>query len=158
MAEAHFVLASAFKQISQPQAALNEVLSLLQYQEARKEDAETWSYWKRRTGNQLGNEFYEQGDFDSALKIYQAMARLSDDPNWLWPSLYQMGLCFERLRLTVKAVDAYDLIINGADTVQKNGVKLPETLADIVEQVKWRRDHLNWQSDTQDQLQQIMAK
>jgi tetratricopeptide (TPR) repeat protein len=158
VAEAHFILASAFKQINQPRAALNEVLSLLQYQEQRKQDEQTWSYWKRRTGNQLGNDFYEQGDFESALRIYQAMARLSDDPNWLWPSLYQMGLCFERLRLTAKAVDAYDLILHSAEAVQKNGVVLPETLVDLVEQVKWRRDHLNWEEGTQQQMQQLMSK
>ena len=158
VAESHFVLASAYKQINQPQAALNEVLSLLMYQELHKEDAATWSYWKKRTGNQMGNEFYEQGEFESALQIYQAMARLSDDPGWLWPSLYQMGLCFERLRLTTKAVDAYNLILTGADTMQKNGVVLSPPLKDLLDQVKWRKDHLNWQEDTQDQIEKIITK
>jgi tetratricopeptide (TPR) repeat protein len=158
VAESHFVLASAYKQINQPQAALNEVLSLLMYQEQHKEDASTWSYWKKRTGNQMGNEFYEQGDFESALQIYQAMARLSSDPAWLWPSLYQMGLCFERLRLTTKAVDAYNLIQTGADAMQKNGVVMPQQLKDLLDQVKWRKDHLNWQEDTQDQIQKFLSK
>ena len=156
--EAHFILASAFKSINQPRSALGEVLNLLQYQEARKEDEATWNYWKRRTGNQLGNEFYEQGDYESALYIYQAMAKMGDDPNWLWPSLYQMGLCFERLRLTTKAIDSYNLIIDGADAVTKNGGKLPQALSDLLEQVKWRKEHLNWDDETQRQIQQIMGK
>ena len=158
VAEAHFVLANAYKLIEQPRAALNEVLSLLQYQEKRKDDSATWTYWKKRTGNQIGNEFYEQGDFESALYIYQAMARLNDDPNWLWPSLYQMGLCFERLRLSTKAMDAYNLILKGAETMQQSGQTLPPSLADIVGQVKWRMDHLNWQEDTQQQIQKVMGK
>jgi tetratricopeptide (TPR) repeat protein len=158
VAEAHFILASAFKAINQPRSALSEVLSLLQYQEARKEDEATWNYWKRRTGNQLGNEFYEQGDYESALYIYQAMAKMSDDPGWLWPSLYQMGLCFERLRMTTKAIDAYNLILDGAGTLQKNGGTLSQPLTDLVQQVQWRKDHLSWDEDTQKQIQQIMGK
>jgi tetratricopeptide (TPR) repeat protein len=157
VAEAHFVLACAFRQINQPRSALNEVLSLLQYQSRHSDDAATWSYWKKRAGNQLGNEFYEQGDFESALHIYQAMATISDDPNWLWPSLYQMGLCFERLRYTSKAMDAYGLILKGAEAAGKNG-GVPSSLKDIVEQAKWRSDHLGWQDGTQREIQGIIGK
>jgi TolA-binding protein len=158
VAESHFILANAFKTINQSRSALGEVLNLLQYQEARKEDEATWDYWKRRTGNQLGNEFYEQGDYESALHIYQAMAKMSDDPNWLWPSLYQMGLCFERLRFTSKAIDSYNLIVDGADAAEKNGGSLSPALSDLVQQVKWRRDQLNWDDSTQKQIQQILGK
>jgi tetratricopeptide (TPR) repeat protein len=158
VAEAHFILASAYRQINQPRAALNEVLTLLQYQSQKSEDEATWTYWKKRTGNQLGNEFYEQGDYESALHIYQAMAALSSDPNWLWPSLYQMGLCFERLRYTSKAVDAYNMILKGADDLQKKNGVVPASLADIVDQSKWRVAHLGWQDDTQRQIQGIIGK
>ena len=158
VAEAHFVLACAFRLINQPRSALNEVLSLLQYQSQRKEDAATWTYWKRRTGNQLGNEFYEQGDFESALHIYQAMASMSEDPNWLWPSLYQMGLCFERLHFTSKAIDAYSLIVKSAAEMEKSGGGVPSTLKDIVEQSRWRVSHLGWQDDTQREIQGVISK
>jgi tetratricopeptide (TPR) repeat protein len=158
VAEAHFVLAGAYRQINQPQAALAEVLSLLQYQAKKGEDTATWTYWKRRTGNQLGNEFYEQGDYESALRIYQAMARLSDEPGWLWPSLFQMGLCLERLRLTTKAADAYDIILAGAQKAREAGTTLPQSLADIVDQVKWRREHLAWQESTDKSLNQILGQ
>jgi tetratricopeptide (TPR) repeat protein len=157
VAEAHFVLACAFRQMGQPRSALNEVLSLLQYQSQRSEDAATWVYWKKRTGNQLGNEFYEQGDYESALRIYQAMATLSDDPNWLWPSLYQMGLCFERLRYTSRAVDAYNLILKGAEAATKNG-GVPSSLSDIVEQARWRASHLDWQTSSEREIQGIITK
>jgi len=158
VAEAHFVLASAYKQINQPRAALNEVLNLLQYQEDHKDDSGMWTYWKKRTGNQLGNEFYEQGDFESALRIYQAMAPLNKDPNWLWPVLYQMGLCFERLHLITKAVDAYAIIIKSADQFASDGVTLPEPLQDILEQAKWRTQHLDWENQTDREVQQILGK
>lgn len=157
VAEAHFVLACSFRQMGQPRAALNEVLSLLQYQSQRSEDAATWVYWKKRTGNQLGNEFYEQGDYESALRIYQSMAALSDDPNWLWPSLYQMGLCFERLHYTSKAVDAYNLILKGAQEASKNG-GVSSSLSDIVDQSRWRASHLNWQDSTEREIQGIINK
>jgi len=158
VAEAHFVLANAFKQVSQPRAALEEVLSLLRYQQQQGEDSETWDYWKRRTGNHLGNEFYEQGDYESALSIYQAMAILSDEPAWRWPVVYQMGLCFERLRLTSKALSAYNVIIEGAHQLSASGVEISSSLNDVVEQAKWRVAHLQWEEDTQRQIQQILGE
>ncbi len=156
--EAHFVLANAYKQINQPRAALTEVLNLLQYQDQRRADSALWAYWKKRTGNQLGNEFYEQGDFESALRIYQAMAPLSEDPSWLWPVLFQMGLCFERLRFVTRAMDAYAIIIHGADDLAKQGVSLPGNLSDIVEQARWRSSHLDWKNQTERELMSIMAQ
>ncbi|MBN1403721.1 MAG: hypothetical protein JW942_04555 [Opitutales bacterium] len=158
VAEAHFVLASAYKQINQPRAALEEVLSLLKYQDSRRENAAMWTYWKKRTGNQLGNEFYEQGDFESALRIYQAMAPLSADPEWQWPVVYQIGLCFERLYIITKAVEAYDYIISQAETLQKDGTQLSERLGIILDQARWRRQQISWQNDANRQVQQIMAK
>ncbi|HNX05312.1 MAG TPA: hypothetical protein PKI32_07400 [Opitutales bacterium] len=158
VAEAHFVLANAYKQINQPQAALTEVLSLLKYQEGKGQDSGAWLYWKKRTGNQIGNEFYEQGDYESALYIYQAMAKLSDDPAWLWPSLFQMGLCLERLHLTTKASEAYDIIIRGAEDAQTKGIALSQTLQDIADQVKWRRSHLVWADETNRSIDEIMGQ
>ena len=43
----------------------------------------------------------------SALTIYQTLARLNEDADWQWPVIYQMGLCFERLRLSSRAAEAY---------------------------------------------------
>src|SRR5690606_32003679 len=134
---AHFLLANAHKRLGQQNQALAETLALLQYQEANVEDPLMWAYWKKRTGNQLANEFYEQGDFASALRIYQAMAVLSPDPEWQWPVVYQIGLCFERLRMVPKSIEAYQLIVNGSAEATRDGRTLPPNLKDLRQQAQW---------------------
>jgi hypothetical protein len=69
-----------------------------------------------------------------------------------------MGLCLERLRLTTKAADAYDIILAGAQKAKEAGTALPQSLSDIVDQVKWRREHLAWQESTDKSLGQLLGK
>src|SRR5690606_38282313 len=96
-----------------PQEALETVMTLLKEEDARKEkNPDKWIYWQKKTGNEFANGFYEQGEFMSALTIYQKLATLSKDPDWQWPVIYQMGLCFERLRLARRAAEAYKFIID----------------------------------------------
>ncbi len=86
VAESHFLLANSYKRLNRPRDAVKETLNLLHKNLInRSKDESLWFYWKKRTGNQLANEFYEQSDFLSALKIYQAMAPLNKDPEWQWP-------------------------------------------------------------------------
>ena len=156
VAEAHFLLANAHKRLGQQNQALVETLNLLRYQEERVGDPLMWAYWKKRTGNQLANEFYEQGDFASALRIYQAMAVLSDDPEWQWPVVYQIGLCFERLRMVPKSIEAYQLIVNGSSEVAKTGRKLPTSLEDLRQQAQWRLEHLQWLGRTEAEVNSLL--
>lgn len=157
LAEARFLLANAYKRMGQKNQALAETLKLLQYQEEKVDDPMMWAYWKKRTGNQLANEFYEQGDYRSALSIYQAMAVLSPDPEWQWPVVYQIGLCFERLRMVPKSIEAYQLIVNGATEVTKQGRTLPPMMEDLREQAQWRLDHLQWIGKTELELNQLIG-
>ena len=112
-------------------------------------------YWKKRTANQLANDFYEQGDYMSALKIYQAMAPLNADPEWQWPIIYQIGLCFEKLRMLPKAEQAYSLIADKSQWKNTN-FKMTETLKAIYETAAWRLEHLRWQLKTETQLETII--
>jgi tetratricopeptide (TPR) repeat protein len=156
VAEAHFVLAGAYRQINQPQAPRRGAEpASVSGKEGRGH--RHMDLLEAPDGNTLGNEFYEQGDYESALRIYQRGA-LSDEPGWLWPSLFQMGLCLERLRLTTKAADAYDIILAGAQKAKSEGMVLPQSLSDIVDQVKWRREHLAWQDATDRSLGQLLGK
>ncbi|HQU08393.1 MAG TPA: tetratricopeptide repeat protein [Opitutales bacterium] len=111
-AEAYFCLADCYRKLGKHEEALRTVMDLLQLKVVSDPSQPgTVLMWKKRTGNQLANELYEQGDFFGALSIYQAMAPLSNDPAWQWPVLYQIGLCFERLTMYPKAREAYRLIV-----------------------------------------------
>lgn len=60
-------------------------------------DIALWNFWKKKTGNYLANEFFEEGDYFKALRVYQALSEIDDEPSWKIPIRYQMGLCHERL-------------------------------------------------------------
>jgi TolA-binding protein len=156
-AEARYLRARALKELGRKDEAVQEVIALLRGQDATDPAlARTIAYWKRRTGNELANTFYEQGDFLGALSIYQALARASEDPAWRWPAVYQVGLCFERLHLPERAAEAYKVIISpnpAPDAAQP----LSDTLIALQGMAKWRLDHLDWIEQFENKLQVLTA-
>jgi tetratricopeptide (TPR) repeat protein len=156
--QCHYVLSMALKGLNRPQEAADEALTLLRMEKhAAKQDAEAWIYWQRKTGNQLANEFYQGGDFLRALAIYQAMAKLSDDPDWQWPVIYQVGLCFERLRLPERAGEAYHYIMDACKKVQAAGKPVGEDLTELSQMADWRSQHLEWQQGAETQLNDLLG-
>ena len=157
MAESHFLLANSYKRLKRPREAVAETLNLLRKNLInRKTDESLWFYWKKRTGNQLANEFYEQSDFLSALKIYQAMAPLNKDPEWQWPIIYQIGLCFERLWMLPKAREAYRLLVEEEEW-ENSQYDLNENLQTIKEMAIWRLGHIDWLSKTESGISSLLA-
>ncbi|HKB89777.1 MAG TPA: tetratricopeptide repeat protein [Opitutaceae bacterium] len=141
--EARYLLAMTLRQLKRYNEAYSVTLELLKAV-GIKGDPSKLAYWQRKTGNQLANEFYDQGDFSSALAIYKLLASLGDDPAWKMPALYQIGLCQERLRQTATARTTYQTIIDQL-TPAKGLAPIPENLADVARMAVWRRDHLDWE-------------
>ena len=157
-AECRYLLASAFRTQHRNREAFDTVLSLLREETGRKEKApEKWIYWRKKAGNEFANSYYQQGDTLSALTIYQAIARLSDEPEWQWPVLYQMGLCFERLRYGDRAADTYKYISDEAKKPGRETGKLPEILRTILEMSRWRSTQLAWSNTAAVSLQRLLA-
>jgi hypothetical protein len=69
-----------------------------------------------------------------------------------------MGLCYERLRLTTRAISAYELIAKGADELTKAKTAMSPQLGIVVEQARWRHDHLNWSNDTNTEIQKMLGE
>lgn len=151
--EMRYLLAKSYEQLNRKPEALKEVVNILQTQAGPSRNSQSdASYWKQRTGNELANEFYEKGDYRSALTIYQSLARYSSDPAWRWPAIHQIGLCFERLGLPEKAILAYQEILNTED--QEIDVEnLSENLKSLRDMAQWRLEHLNWEDDLLARLQ-----
>jgi tetratricopeptide (TPR) repeat protein len=148
--EARYLLCTALRRNGQHEAALAETLHLLRSaRDATASDADAWAYWQRRTGNQLANEFYAQGDFGAALTIYETLATLRSDPAWRWPALYQIGLCYERLRQAGRARDAYLAILQEADGPEKPPAPIGP---DLVGMARWRLSQLGWQDELERSL------
>ncbi|MBI3884628.1 MAG: tetratricopeptide repeat protein [Opitutae bacterium] len=146
--EARYLLAVTLRRLNHLNEAYEVTIDLLRTQRARTSgDPKRWAYWQRRTGNQLANEYYEQGDYQSSLVIYQSLAEISPDPEWRLPVLYQVGLCQERLQQTDRARATYQSILDLMPRNPETGTP-PSQVQDIVQMVAWRLKHLNWRLDT----------
>ena len=157
--ECRYILASALRSQRQPKEAFDAVLALLREERARKDKApDQWIYWQKKTGNEFANDFYQQGDFTSALTIYQTLARLSEDPEWQWPVIYQMGLCFERLRLGGRAAEAYKFIIDESQKPARAEKPLPESTTNLVQMARWRGEQIAWQHTTETQFSHLLGE
>jgi TolA-binding protein len=168
--EARYLLSLSLRALGRKQEALDATLQLLRTQQAAG-DAKRWTYWKRRTGNQLANDFFQGGETANALAIYQGLALLSTEPAWQLPVTYQIGLCYERMRLSDRASAAYQSIVDGTNcpaveskasdkpgraAVEPTRAASPE-LIDLARMAAWRLSQLNWHDQTERQLAGIFS-
>lgn len=154
--ESHYMLANSFNALNQPMEAVRQVLKLLKTEHhITPEDMELWQYWRKKTANQLAEQFYEKGNFLSAIKIYQAMAPVNRNPSWQWPVIYQIGLCFERLHMYPKAQEAYRLLAT-SDEWDDIKFTMTPTLQSLQEMAAWRLEHLEWNTATKTRINNIL--
>jgi len=149
--EARFLLATILGELNRREESLQVTLDLLHHEHDRSTgDAAGWRTWQQRTGNQLANQFYTQGDFASALVLYRALAGLDATAAWRLPVLYQIGLCDERLLQNKDALDIYQQIITLAG-------KQPGEFADFARMAAWRSQQLTWWTQTQSELNSLIT-
>jgi tetratricopeptide (TPR) repeat protein len=145
--EVHFYLAQALKQMDRNDEALQQVLLLLKEEKAKKQDhPETWAYWQQRAGNEVANQLYREGDYARALDIYVNLAQLDSAPAWQMPVKYQIGLTYERLQQTQKAIETYHDILKNEPNLSTNATPDQKT---VFEMARWRADFLVWQSQAE---------
>lgn len=166
--EARYLLSLSLRSLGRKQEALEAALQLLRSQQAAAEPKQ-WSYWQRRTGNQLANDFFQNGDTLNALLIYQGLAALSPEPGWRLPITYQIALCYERMRLYDRASTAYHAIIDNANPSAAE-TSAPEKIAavdapkaanpeliELARMATWRLGQLDWHEQTERQLSVIFT-
>ncbi len=157
--EARYLLASTLRQLNRLPEALAATLDLLQAEQARSgTDTRRWTYWQRRTGNQLANEFFQAGDTLNALAIYRGLAALAPEPAWRLPVVYQIALCYERLQQTDEARKAYEnirdtLAAPAAGPAPAAPAAPNPELIELARMAAWRLSQLDWRSQTDTRLQ-----
>lgn len=157
-AEARFLLSSSLQTLGRSNEALATALDLLRSEKSRADkDAKRWAYWQRKTGNTLANAFYERGDTNSALVIYESLAKVTEDPVWRMPVTYQIGLCLERLQIYDRARESYQTIIDFVKAPTTDVGKRSE-IADLAEMAAWRISQLSWTQDTQKKVAVLLPK
>ena len=137
-----FLCATSLKQIGRGADALSQVLALLQEQQGTgvREPA-TLAYWQRRAGNEIANQFYQEGEHLKALDIYLSLAALGSSPEWQLPVWYQIGLVFERLNQPAKAIEYYG---NIGRREKELAADAAPSLKAMIEMARWRKDFIAW--------------
>lgn len=142
--EARYLLAVSLRELKRPQEALVVTLELLRTEKSRvAQDPKRWAYWQRRTGNQLANDLFENGETMNAQAVYTSLVELSPEPAWRLPLTYQIGLCAERLGTLERAREAYQTIVKAAPAAD---------LAELARMAAWRLEHLSWREGVDQQI------
>jgi tetratricopeptide (TPR) repeat protein len=145
-AEAGYLLATTLRELNRSEEALAATHSLLRTASSRSTaNPRLWSYWQRRTGNQLANDFFQSGNIMGALGLYEALASLSEDPDWRLPVTYQIGLCHERLLDAPSASRTYRAVVDGIAAL---GERATPELRETARMAAWRLNHIEWQDGT----------
>ncbi len=139
--EVHFLCASSLKQIGRGADSLQQVLSLLKEQHGEgTRDPAALAYWQRRAGNEIANQFYQEGEHLKAMDIYLSLAALGSTPEWQLPVWYQLGLVYERMSQPAKAIEYYENI-GRRETEMTNAAP---SLKAVLEMARWRKEFIAW--------------
>lgn len=145
--EARYLLAITLRDLGRTEEALATTLDLLRTEQAKmSESPKRWSYWQRRTGNQLANDFFSQGDTFHALAIYRGLLALAPEPGWRLPLLYQIALCEERLGAIDRARQSHQQVVEHA------GSENQPDLVELAQLSRWRLEHLGWREGIERQI------
>lgn len=144
--EARNLLATLLAELGRKDESVRVTLALLQHERTQGDTTDRWRTWQRRTGNQLANQFYQGGEFTSALLLYRALDALDTSPEWRVPVLYQVALCQERLAQPAGAITTYEEIkkLAGAEPVS--------TVAEIARMSAWRASQIAWIAKTETEI------
>jgi tetratricopeptide (TPR) repeat protein len=142
--EVRFCLALALKELGRTPESLQQVLALLKEEKDKSKDhPEVWAYWQQRTGNEIANQLYRDGDYPKALDIYLSLLQLDRTAAWQLPLKYQIGMTYERLLQPDMATQSYSNIVTRQTDL---GTNASPGLKAIVEMAQWRIKFIQWQS------------
>jgi tetratricopeptide (TPR) repeat protein len=154
--EAAYLLAQSLQKLGRSEEAAQETMRLLKEEKPRgKEEPASWRRWKMKTGTELASALYEKGDAMNALTIYQRLAELDPTPEWRWPIVYQIGLCFERLRLTQRALEAYAYLVS-TELPKSSATHQISDLPALKDMAQWKMDYLRWSTDVDHSLSRVL--
>jgi tetratricopeptide (TPR) repeat protein len=154
--EVRFILADAFKKLGRNRESMQQVMLLLQSQQKQADNhPELWAYWQQRTGNEIANQLYKEGDYMSALEIYLGLAKLNSAPAWQLPVWYQIALVYEHLKQPAKAIEMYDEMLKRQAEVRTNSPS--QALLALLDMAQWRRNYIQWGQQADQAVEKLHA-
>jgi tetratricopeptide (TPR) repeat protein len=152
--EVRFSLAVALTKLGQNNESLQQVLTLLKEQKVQAKDhPEVWAYWQQRTGNEIANQLYREGDYPKALDIYLSLEQIDHSSAWQLPVSYQVGMTYERLLQPQMALQTYSNIVSREPEL---GTNASPGLKAILEMARWRINFIQWQNRA-DSVTEVLA-
>jgi tetratricopeptide (TPR) repeat protein len=146
--EVRFCLALALKELGRTAESLQQVFALLKEEKVQSKDhPEVWAYWQQRTGNEIANQLYRDGDYPKALDIYLSLVQLDRTAAWQLPLKYQIGMTYERLLQPEMATQSYSNIVTRQTDL---GTNASPGLKAMVEMAQWRIKFIQWQNHADD--------
>lgn len=153
--EMYYLKAEVLQRMDRPEASADELVRLLEAVGPPGESSSKhWNFWRKQAGNRLANRFYAEGDYRLAIRVYQGMIGLEDDPAWQLPIIYQIGLAAENAGLLERALDSYSYIIQEMDALSDDAAH-PEDLDTILENARWRQDLVGWRLDLRERRSEV---
>lgn len=145
-AKAYYYLIHCYKAMEDKENLLNTLFELLKLgQEKRIQQDDYWEKWDKYqtlSAKEIAQDFYTEGKLVDAIKLYQVLVDMRTTPEWQWPILCQMGLCYERLGLSLKSKAAYELIAHTKDQWNEKTIDWSEDLRNYQLQAKWHLEQL----------------
>ena len=146
MPEAYYYLIHAYKKLNEKDKVLETIFALLRLgQKKRIEQAEYWQVWdkyQKLSASEIAQDFYREGNLIEAIKLYQALVDMNKSPDWQWPILCQIGLCYERLGLSIRSKAAYELIAEATEKWNDALIHWTEDLRNYQLQAQWHLDQV----------------
>ncbi len=146
MPEAYYYLIHAYKKLGEKDKVLETIFALLRLgQKKRIEQSEHWQIWdkyQKLSASEIAQDFYREGNLIEAIKLYQALVDLNKSPDWQWPILCQIGLCYERLGLSIRSKAAYELIAGATEEWNEVAIHWTEDLRNYQIQAKWHLEQV----------------
>ena len=146
MPEAYYYLIHSYKKTNEKDKVIETIFALLQAgQKKRIDQAEYWQIWdkyQKLSASEIAQDFYREGNLIEAIKLYQALVDMNKSPDWQWPILCQIGLCYERLGLSIRSKAAYELIAGAKEEWNDIAIHWTEDLRNYQLQAKWHLEQV----------------
>jgi tetratricopeptide (TPR) repeat protein len=115
-----------------------------------------WVQWRRLAGNFLANYYFESGEYETALRLYQALVVMDQAPQWQLPIVLQMASCFRELGRYGRAAESFNFVVQEVDVMRENsGVDtLSEEFEFLADSASWQLGLLNWYEGFTEQLKE----
>lgn len=113
-------------------------------------------FWKQQAGNRLANRFYNEKDYAKALRIYQGLVGLNESSEWQLPVIYQISLCFEKLKMYERAKESYTFLLEELERMAAS--ERSRSLEKLKESAAWRLNVVEWKSKTESEAAALLIR